>query len=230
MARGGPERHGREVLAAAHAESLSVVECCIRALPVRAVCSGPSPRSIRTTSIHITSHVEAGCARRVLFRSADVVLANSIHEPFGLVGLEAMGAGGLACTGSSGEDYAQPGRNALVLETRDPEEFLGLFAQLRLRPTHERRIRAAGRATARHYAWREIVQGVLLPRVRLLGAGAAPGAPGHHAGPRSGRHIGARRMGAERPSMGTRMTHRIDGQAGSARRTRGGERPSVRRM
>jgi glycosyltransferase involved in cell wall biosynthesis len=168
VARGGPERHGREVLAAAHLAGLKVVECCLRAPGTQDLLCALSNSDTRDL-IHITSYIEPA-TRRVLFRSADVVLANSIHEPFGLVGLEAMGAGGLACTGSSGEEYAQPGWNALVLETRDPEEFLGLFEQLRLRPTHERRIRSAARATARRYAWREIVQGVLLPRVRLLGA------------------------------------------------------------
>ena len=167
LARGGPERHGREVLAAARRASLNVIERALRAPGARGLLGALS--DIDTWDVvHLTSRVEPA-ARRVLFRAADVVLANSIHEPFGLVGLEAMGAGGLACTGSSGEDYAQPGRNALVLETQDPREFLGLFAQLRRRPGRELRIRAAGRATARHYAWREIVQGVLLPRIGLLG-------------------------------------------------------------
>ena len=177
VARGGSERHGREVLAAARKMSLLVVERNLHAPGARGLIGALSDCDARDV-IHITSHVEPA-ARRVLFRSADVVLANSIHEPFGLVGLEAMGVGGLACTGSSGEDYAQPGRNALVLETRDPDEFLGLFAQLRRRPMHERRIRAAGRATARHYAWREIVQGVLLPRVKLLGAELRSRPPGN---------------------------------------------------
>jgi glycosyltransferase involved in cell wall biosynthesis len=96
------------------------------------------------------------------------VLANSGHEPFGLVGLEAMAAHGVACTGSSGEDYAVAGRNALVLETDDPAEFLGLYAGLRRSPAHERRLRAAGRATAATYRWREILDRVLLPRIELL--------------------------------------------------------------
>src|SRR4030095_2167340 len=48
-------------------------------------------------------------ARRLLFRAAAAVLANSGHEPFGLVGLEAMAAAGVARTGISGEDYARPG-------------------------------------------------------------------------------------------------------------------------
>jgi hypothetical protein len=104
---------------------------------------------------------------QVLFQGVDAVLANSAHEPFGLVGLEAMAAGGVACTGGSGEDYAVPGYNALVLETEAPEEFLRLFARLRAHPAEERALRRAGRLTARQYAWPQVVRRVLLPR--LLG-------------------------------------------------------------
>jgi len=108
----------------------------------------------------------------VLFRGADAVLANSAHEPFGLVGLEAMAAGGLACTGATGEDYAVPGRNAVVLETEDPGELLGWLQRLRARPGEARSIRRAGRSTARLFAWPEVVERVLLPRVEVAMAGA----------------------------------------------------------
>ena len=92
-------------------------------------------------------------SRLVLFHSAAAVLANSQHEPFGLVGLETMAAGGVACIGYTGEDYAVPGHNALALETNDPQEFLDLFGTLRCNPSMERALRRAGRATAQHYAW-----------------------------------------------------------------------------
>jgi glycosyltransferase involved in cell wall biosynthesis len=107
-------------------------------------------------------------SRQLLLHSSHAVLANSGREPFGMVGLETMAAGGVACTGCSGEDYAMPGRNALVLETTDPHEFLGLFGALRAHPAQERAIRRAGRATARQYRWAEIVQRVLVPRVQGL--------------------------------------------------------------
>jgi glycosyltransferase involved in cell wall biosynthesis len=114
-------------------------------------------------------------SRRVLFRAADAVLANSSHEPFGLVGLETMAAGGIACTGISGEDYAVPGRNALVLQTQDPCEFVGLFERLKAHPTEAESMRRAGRNTAKHYAWPEIIQRLLLPRLELLhNASGAP--------------------------------------------------------
>ena len=118
--------------------------------------------------VQLASHVDAG-ARRLLFRGADAVLANSRHEPFGLVGLETMAVGGLACTGGTGEDYVVPGQNALVLETEEPGEFMRLFE--RLRPAETRAIRRAGRATARRFAWSEVIERVLLPRVELASGG-----------------------------------------------------------
>jgi hypothetical protein len=98
------------------------------------------------------------------------VLANSHHEPFGLVGLETMAARGLACTGCSGEDYAVPGWNAVVLETQNPNEFVGMMHNLSANPGLERAMRRAGEATARQYAWAEIVGARLLPCVDLLRA------------------------------------------------------------
>jgi glycosyltransferase involved in cell wall biosynthesis len=122
--------------------------------------------------LDVRSHVDAE-ARGVLFCGVDAVLANSRHEPFGLVGLETMAAGGLACTGGTGEDYAVPGQNALVLETGDPGEFVRLFERLRDRPHEMRAMRRAGRATARRFAWSDVVERVLLPRVELAAAVSA---------------------------------------------------------
>jgi glycosyltransferase involved in cell wall biosynthesis len=91
------------------------------------------------------------------------VLANSGHEPFGLVGLEAMAVGGLACTGYSGEDYAVAGRNAVVLQTSDPREFVDQYLRLRDDPMEEQAIRRAGCVTSRQYAWPEVIERNLLP-------------------------------------------------------------------
>ena len=127
--------------------------------------------------VNLRSHVDAE-SRHMLFRGSAVVLANSAHEPFGLVGLETMAAGGIACTGCSGEDYAVPGRNALVLETNDPREFLSMFSRLRTHPREAQALRRAGRRTARRFAWPEIVQRVLMPRVELsYDTGAPKSAP-----------------------------------------------------
>jgi glycosyltransferase involved in cell wall biosynthesis len=119
----------------------------------------------------LKSHIDPE-GRRALFCAADAVLANSGHEPFGLVGLETMAAGGVACTGSSGEDYAVPGQNALVLETNDPIEFVRLFGQLREQPERERALRRAARATARQYTWERVIDRALMPR--LVAASGPP--------------------------------------------------------
>jgi glycosyltransferase involved in cell wall biosynthesis len=168
VARGGAEPYGGEVLAAARARGLRVVD---------RAWSRPGGRGLLAALrdldgaevVNLCSYVDPG-ARRVLFRGADAVLANSGHEPFGLVGLEAMAVGGLTCTGCSGEDYAVAGQNALVLETADPREFVGLFDRLRAAPYEVHALRRAGRVTARRYAWHEVVRRVLLPRLQLAHA------------------------------------------------------------
>ncbi len=160
VARGGLEAHGHEVLGRAASLGLRITERKF----------GPGPggllgalHDVENTDIALLgSHVDPA-ARRVLFRGANAVLANSEHEPFGLVGLEVMAAGGVACTGCSGEDYAVPGQNALVLETNDPAEFVHLFE--RMSPEDEQDLRVAGRQTAAQYAWDRVIDRALLPRV-----------------------------------------------------------------
>jgi glycosyltransferase involved in cell wall biosynthesis/ribosome-associated translation inhibitor RaiA len=171
IARGGVEPHGAEVLAAAAAKGLRVVD---RHLPKRGA-SGllRALEGLESVDVvNLCSPLDSE-SRLVLLHSSAAVLANSQHEPFGLVGLETMAAGGVACTGSTGEDYAMPGHNALALETNDPQEFLNLFGTLRVNPSLERALRRAGRATAQHYTWAQIMRRTLLPRLGLI-AGCSP--------------------------------------------------------
>jgi glycosyltransferase involved in cell wall biosynthesis len=176
IARGGVEAHGADVLHAAAAAGLRVVESASAEGGVHGLLH--SMEALQEADVvNLRSPLDAA-GRRVLFRGSAAVLANSSHEPFGLVGLETMAAGGIACTGSTGEDYVVPGLNALMLETTDPQEFLALFGELRANPELERAVRRAGRATAKQYAWPQIMQLILLPRVRLL-AGVPPGHNGH---------------------------------------------------
>lgn len=171
VARGGAEAHGHEVLHAAAEAGLRVAER-------HAADTGPAGlvRQLdgldHVDVVNLRSPVDPE-ARRTLFQAADAVLANSGHEPFGLVGLETMAAGGVACTGCSGEDYAVPGRNALVLQTANPLEFVGMFRRLRSHPDEERALRDAGRRTAQDYAWPEVIRRQMLPRLELLRTQAA---------------------------------------------------------
>jgi glycosyltransferase involved in cell wall biosynthesis len=169
IARGGSEPHGAEVLKAMRQRGLVRVERSLHEPGARGLLEALTDVGDADV-VQLSSHVDAG-ARRLLLRSADAVLANSRHEPFGLVGLETMAVGGLAFTGGTGEDYVVPGQNALVLETEEPGEFMRLFERLRLRPAEARAIRRAGRATARRFAWSEVIERVLLPRVELASGG-----------------------------------------------------------
>jgi glycosyltransferase involved in cell wall biosynthesis len=94
---------------------------------------------------------------RTLYAAADGVLANSVSEPFGLVGLEAMAAGGVAYTGGTGEDYAIAGHNAVVLETLDPAEIVQRSSELASLPDVASRIRRRARKTAQEYEWSSVV-------------------------------------------------------------------------
>jgi glycosyltransferase involved in cell wall biosynthesis len=161
VARGGMEAHGHEVLQRAVAQGLRISERKFPEVGTRGLL-GALQATDQTDIVLLNSHVDPD-ARRVLFRAANAVLANSSHEPFGLVGLEVMAAGGVACTGCSGEDYAVPGQNALVLETTDPQEFVRLFE--RMSPADEESLRHSGRVTARQYMWDRVIDRALLPRV-----------------------------------------------------------------
>lgn len=99
---------------------------------------------------------------RTLYAAADGVLANSVSEPFGLVGLEAMAAGGVAYTGGTGEDYAVSGRNAIVLQTLDPGEIVRRWEELAANPAEVSRIRRSARRTARDYEWHVVVESALM--------------------------------------------------------------------
>jgi glycosyltransferase involved in cell wall biosynthesis len=162
VARGGSEPYGAEVRTLAQRLGLRWVDRTFAdgdAGFLDALC-GLNDVDV----VNLCAHV-GPVPRRLLFHVADAVLANSAHEPFGLVGLEAMAVGGLACTGSSGEDYVLPGQNAVMLETDDPSEFVQLYGALRANPRAERAIRRAGRWTARRFAWPEVLHGVFLPRL-----------------------------------------------------------------
>ncbi len=166
VARGGNEPYGAEVLSAVRASGLRMIERTWKSAGVAGLVEALQDVGDADV-VNLRSYVDPE-SRRTLFRSMDAVLANSGHEPFGLVGLETMAAGGVACTGCSGEDYAVAGQNALVLETGDPREFLTLFRRLRSNPRQATALRRSGRSTARRYAWPEVAQRVLLPRIEVL--------------------------------------------------------------
>jgi glycosyltransferase involved in cell wall biosynthesis len=172
IARGGIEAYGSEVLATATQAGLRVVTRTLPQPGVRGLLHAMQGLE-QADLVDLCSPLDPD-SRQVLLRGSDAVLANSRHEPFGLVGLETMAVGGVACTGCSGEDYAVPGRNALVLETTDPWEFIELFGELRAHPAQECALRRAARMTAQQYTWPQIIERNLLPRLRFLATRVSP--------------------------------------------------------
>jgi glycosyltransferase involved in cell wall biosynthesis len=164
--RGGKEAHGTEVIS--HAQHQGLV---LRHAHSPADAKGLTALLKESKSvdvINLTTFVGDSVVA-TLYSATDAVLANSGHEPFGLVGLEVMAAGGLAVTGSTGEDYAEPYRNAVVLETDDPVEIATELTALKLRPRLVASLRKRGHTTARDYVWDKVIDQLSL-RVEFAAA------------------------------------------------------------
>lgn len=167
VARGGIEAHGVEVLERARALGLRVqpeagpgdTEGLCAAIEGAAVgAEGEADVLLGSAPLDLPT-------KRALFAAADGVLANSGHEPFGLVGLEVMAVGGVAFVGGTGEDYALPGQNCMVLQSNDPQELVRVFRYLRADSEVHARIRAEGPRTARLFSWDRVLEGGLFPHL-----------------------------------------------------------------
>jgi len=154
---GGPTGSGGGLAGAAEARGLRAVEIeSDIALRLRLAALVRDEVDVVSLRFGVTPSLA-----RSLYAAADGVLANSVSEPFGLVGLEAMAAGGVAYTGGTGEDYAITGRNAVVLETLDPKEIVDRYDDLSASPERATRMRREARKTARQYEWSRVVEKLL---------------------------------------------------------------------
>ena len=163
--RGGIEPHGAEVLATARKRGLRVHDLKL-------------PRGVQEALAQLSDLPPADVYNIVSFMSdelislfytaADAVLANSGHEPFGLVGLEVMAVGGIAFVGSTGEDYAVPFLNSVVLDTDDPSEIGIALDFLSEHPETAARIRRDAQETARSYSWENVVHNNLLGKLEYV--------------------------------------------------------------
>lgn len=152
--RGGREAYGDAVVARARERGLQVEEATFARDPYAAI---EAIAGVRAAVVNVRSFLPEE-ALFALYRVADAVLANSGMEPFGLVGLEVMAAGGVAVTGSTGEDYADPFGNALACDTGDPRELAACLRDLVEEPSLAQRLRVAGPATARRYLWPRVLE------------------------------------------------------------------------
>ena len=163
--RGGMEPHGQEVrnraklldlrIEQVHWERLSTVEQCLEALKP-AILSGAE-------LIELASFMPIEFMR-LLYHGVDAVLAASGREPFGLVGLEVMGSGGLAVTGSTGEDYAIPYQNAIVIETDKPEELAHGLELIKNSSELAASLRKEGKQTAKNFQWGKVIN-ILMEKI-----------------------------------------------------------------
>jgi glycosyltransferase involved in cell wall biosynthesis len=157
--RGGIEPHGADVLSHAYHRGLQIqdvvaqrpnLEQCLDAI------EKAGPADIYNLRFFLPEEFV-----RTTYAAADATLANSGHEPFGLVALEVMAAQGVAVTGSTGEDYAISFENAIVTETEDPDEIVGYLLYLRRHPNEQQRMRYAGQTTARQFLWDRVIENLV---------------------------------------------------------------------
>ncbi len=159
IARGGIEPHGEEVAHNARSLGLRVADITTNGESI-----ADYMEAIITHAAADVLNIRFHCPQdflRIVYNASDAVLANSGHEPFGLVGLETMAARGVAVTGGTGEDYAVPFYNAIVLETANPAEIEGYIMYLHHHRHEAERIRNSGKETAGLFTWDKVIQNML---------------------------------------------------------------------
>ena len=161
LARGGVEDHGYEVTTRAEQNGLDIAHVQWNGLGTKALIQAIRP-AIKADVIILESYLSEE-QRRALFYACDAVLANSGIEPFGLVGLETMAVGGIACVGSTGEEYATNGYDAISLQTNDPREIVHHLKLLKSSPSFAKKIRSNAKNSAKRYTWEAIIERILLP-------------------------------------------------------------------
>ncbi len=168
VAKGGIEAHQQEVWGLAHSLHLRVAEAQVPEPATPASLADVLAAARGADIVNLRGFLPADLLQ-ALYRGADAVLANSGMEPFGLVGLEAMASGAIVFTGATGEDYARPLQNAVVLETDDAGEIARSWLQLRQRDDLIARIRKGACTTAAEYAWPAVLE-ILMHRLDYLAA------------------------------------------------------------
>jgi glycosyltransferase involved in cell wall biosynthesis len=157
--RGGIEPHGAEVFRHAYYRGLTIQDV-VAQRPNVEQCMDAIMHAGQADIYNLRFFLPEEFVR-ITYAAADATLANSGHEPFGLVALEVMAAKGIAVTGSTGEDYAISFENAIVTETDDPDEIVGYLLHLRRYPEEQERIRAAGHYTAQQFLWNQVIENLV---------------------------------------------------------------------
>ena len=154
IVRGGKDDYSEVVFG--HARNRGLV---VERMAYEGMNGGRVIDALRVTTapvIHVRTFLDEKllCA---LYAACDVVLANSGKEPFGLVGLEVMAAGGVVVCGSTGEEYADPFVNALVCDTSNGFELATYLRTLYTDPGLREELRRNGAETAARYTWTRVL-------------------------------------------------------------------------
>lgn len=163
--RGGIEPHGAEVFARARELGLTITS--ISAQPeswddlLALLQAAPSADLLELDFFMPQEFL------RPFYATADAVLANSGHEPFGLVGLEAMAARGLVYTGTTGEEYTLGGQCAVALDTEAPAEIVNQVLDIKANPVRAAAMRQAAHTRAAAFTWEQISD-IVLEKVKFV--------------------------------------------------------------
>ena len=150
IVRGGKEPYGDVVFARAHERGLNVERIAYEGSDPHKVIDGIALAG--GPIVHLRAFLDEPTLM-ALYAASDAVLANSGKEPFGLVGLEVMAAGGIAVCGATGEEYAEPFVNAIVCDTADGRELATYLRALLSNPDIADELRRGGAETASRYTW-----------------------------------------------------------------------------
>jgi len=157
--RGGIEPHGAEVFRHAYHRGLQISDVEAQR-PNMAQCVDAVEKANPADVYNLRFFLPEEFVRTT-YAAADATLANSGHEPFGLVALEVMATQGIAVTGCTGEDYAISFENSIVSETDDPDEIVGYLLYLMRHPEEQQRIRVSGQETARQFLWDRVIENLI---------------------------------------------------------------------
>lgn len=155
IVRGGKEPYGDVVFGRARERGLAVERLDIEGRDCHELAQGLA--GVQAPVVHLRAFLDEATLY-ALYAAADVTLANSGKEPFGLVGLEVMAAGGVVVCGATGEEYAEPFVNAIVCDTGDGRELATYLCALFQDEDLADALRRHGAETAARYTWAHVLE------------------------------------------------------------------------
>ena len=110
---------------------------------------------------------------KAILHEAELFVLPSLHEPFGIVALEAWAAGVPVVAARTGglKDFIEDGRTGLLVDPHDVDELAARCGELLRDPARRERLAAAAREEVRKYSWEAITERLLELYRELRGEG-----------------------------------------------------------